>query len=177
MNNGIFILLIAITFVACKSDKKNENINVIESSINTKDSLVLEKTESEKFENNLIDYREIDKRFNEELIVDKFGIQIANDSTLAFIFRLNPSSIESAANNYSFAIKGFHNGNDKLFRGTYNPKVNNIGDAKYIQLWQEMIEIKYFDSLQVYIYEKNNWKGSGSLGEIMIKDILIEDKK
>ena len=175
MIRRIFLLTTFIFIAGCKSDKNSDKNKISEPTEILEDIEAKKpKSESQIFESKLVDYRELDNRFNKNMEVHAFGIQIPNDSTMAFVFRLNKSTIDGEVEKYSFALKGFYNDNTNIFRASFNPSIKKIGDNKYIQLWHKKANIKYFDSLQVFIYERNNWKNSGKLGGFTFSDILIE---
>ena len=175
MKRIVILIFLSVFIIGCKTDKKQESNTVsgpIEVPEKKEDNKL--KTESEMFESGLIDYRDILNQFNEDIEVESFGVQFANDSTMAFVFRLNESVNNNEIDKYSFAIKGFYNDNSDIFRASFNPSVKEIGNAKFIKLWHKRNNVKHFDSLQVYIYERNNWKNSGKLGGFTIRDVIME---
>tara|TARA_R100001377_G_scaffold82768_1_gene63482 strand:- start:312 stop:833 length:522 start_codon:yes stop_codon:yes gene_type:complete len=170
MKKGIFILLIAITFIACKSDKNNENADVNET---VSDST---KPEAVSFEQSLLDYRDVNERFLDNYKVEKFGIQKTNDSLIGFVFKLNDSTTNETVEAYSLGIRGFDRNLKKPLLMTFEPVLSEIDGSKYIIATKVVDEVKYFDSISAYIYKRKDWKGSGNLGGFKVLDILLDDK-
>lgn len=171
MKKGLFILLLAISIVACKSDKNNEDVNTNDA------EKVKANTETENFENSLLDYRDINERFLDDYKVQKFGIQKKGDSLISLVFKLNDSTTKETVEAYSLGVRGFDRILDKPILMTFEPDLSEINGGKYIIATKVIDNVKYFDSISVYIYKRQDWKGSGNLGGFKIKDILLEDKK
>ncbi len=170
MKKGIFILLMVITFVACKSDKKNENL------VNEDLELVKTDVEKENFEESLLDYRDINERFLDDYKVQKFGIQKKGDSLISLVFKLNDSTTKETVEAYSLGVRGFDRTLKKPLLMTFEPVLSEIDGGKYIIATKVIEDVKYFDSISAYIYKRKDWKGSGNLGGFKVKDILLGDK-
>ena len=98
-NPFLYILLIILVF-NCKSEKKEVQSTSDETIEAKKDPL--QQSKSFKFESKLLDVRGIKQEFNENLKVNKFGMQYVNDSIYAFVLNLDPSTLEETVSNYSF---------------------------------------------------------------------------
>lgn len=133
------------------------------------------KQKTNKFADELIDLRDVNQQFTSQLKVEKFGIQRINDSVIGFVFQLDPSTSEATVAKYSYGVKGFYSESPKPYRSSSSPNMETIKNEKYIIL-RNKVNITYFDSLDVYIYKRKNWKESGRLGGIKIKDILIKNE-
>tara|TARA_R110000850_G_scaffold104982_1_gene215733 strand:- start:195 stop:713 length:519 start_codon:yes stop_codon:yes gene_type:complete len=172
MRKGIFILLMAITSIACKSDKKNENGEESPSSSETVQMKV--ESESEKFEKSLLDYREIAESYAPDFPVQGFGMQKFNDSTFAFVFKVGNIVTNEVVEKYSIGLKGYHQNSDKPYTKSASPSLTTIGNNGYVIIKRKIENIKYFDSLETYSYTRDNWKASGKIGDFKLKDILFE---
>lgn len=172
-NPFLYILLIILVF-NCKSEKKEVQSTSDETIEAKKDPL--QQSKSFKFESKLLDVRGIKQEFNENLKVNKFGMQYVNDSIYAFVLNLDPSTLEETVSNYSFGVKGHYSESETPFKTTFSPEMTTIGNEKYVILRRKINKIKYFDSLDIYIYRRKNWKASGRLGSIKVKDILFENE-
>ena len=166
----VCILIVSLIF-NCKSGEK-DNSTAIEVSENQSVS----EPELNTFESQLLDFRNVDRSFNTQLKVTKFGVQKLNDSTSNFVFKLDPATDIAIAESFSYGIKSFYYEAELPLKTSFSPKVRKIDGNKYIILRNKAKDITYFDSLYVYIYERKNWKGSGELGNLKIKDILIEEE-
>lgn len=162
---SLFILL------SCNNNKKSEKTN--NPQIDDPKQTEIQKREL-TFEDRLLDVRDIKDRFNDDLIVDKFGMQKFNDSIFAFVFKLDNQTKDEVVKRYSLGLKGYSHEQEQPFLSNFSPDLSNIEGGKYIVLKRKIKNIRYFDSLDVYIYERKNWKKSGKLGDLMIHDILFE---
>src|SRR5690606_2407084 len=143
MKNGLFILLLAVSFVACKSDKKNDNIQTENIDSETAD-------ETENFENSLLDYRDINERFLDDYKVQKFGIQKTNDSLIGFVFKLNDSTSSATVEAYSLGIRVFDRTLAEPLSMSFHPILKEIEGDKYIIVSRVITETKYVDSISAY---------------------------
>ena len=165
----IFILLLT----SCKSDKNNETqqsgpIEVIVDSTNKAEAT---------YEDKLLDFRPISKRFNEDFLVNDFGVDKINDSIYKLVLKLDPMTLNETVLKYSIGVRGVNNTthNNSLL-GAYAPEVETIDEGKYIRLRAVLPKTEYFDSLNFYIYERKNWQGAGMLGGFWIRDILLVEE-
>ena len=165
LKKGVFLVLLLL-IVGCKTEKKEKTIEIV--------STPIEKTES-PFEKKLLDLRNVNKKFIDGFVVEKFGMQKIKDSIYTFVFKLNDSINEQTLNKYSIGIKGFDSDLKKDYRSSFSPNLKIIEGNKYIVQRRKLINIKHFDSIDVYIYERKNFKKSGRLGEIKIRNILFEE--
>lgn len=172
MKKGIFILLMAIAFIACKSDKKNESGEANQPDPETVEIKV--ESESEKFEKSLLDYREMAESYAVDFPVEGFGMQKFNDSIFGFVFKVGNAVTTGVVEKYSIGLKGYHQKSDKPYAKSASPDLTTIGGNNYVIIKRKIDNIKYFDSLDTYIYTRANWKASGRIGGFKIKDILFE---
>lgn len=170
MKKGLFILFMTITFIACKSDKNNENFEVNK----TDTELVLPNSDTKNFEDSLLDYRDINESFLENYKVEKFGIQKTNDSLIGFVFKLNDDTLNETVLAYSMAILIYDRTLEKPQHFSFNPKIKEIGNSKFIIENKVLNNMTYFDSLDLYIYKRRDYKSSGKLGSFRIRDILFK---
>lgn len=96
---------------------------------------------------------------------------------VSFVFKLNDSTTRETVEAYSLGLRAFDLTLEKPLSMSFNPTLEIIDGNKYVIVTRVINKNKYFDSLNVYIYKRKDWKGSGSLGNFKIKDILFEDKK
>lgn len=164
----IFIFAIIIIFSCNKKTKKSSDAE-------TNNPIKVEhEIKASSFEDKLLDIRDLKDSFNSELKIEKFGMQKFNDSLFAFVFKLENSVTNEIIKKYSFGMRGYSSDLDKPFLSNFTPELSIIENNEYLILKRQIKNTKYFDSLDVYIYERKNWKKSGRLGGIMIRDILFE---
>ena len=165
-------LVLTGLLISCGNEKKNAS----ETSGTEKDSLAAQELDAAvpKFESDLIDWREVDLNYNEEFGIQKFGMRRINDSVFAYVFRLkkdfNPDNILK----YSIGIKAYLPDTEDFMRSSYSPEIQVIDNNSYLLMPHKFGKIRYLDSIESYIYARNNWKASGRLGTIKIRDILFE---
>ena len=161
-----FIVIIAL-LTSCKNESKNKIDKVLDA-----------RNESDKpitsYDDQLFDLRLVKKRFNEDLFVEEFGVDMINDSIYKLVLKLDSNTANDAVLKYSFGVRGMNNTthNNKLL-GAYAPRLEEIDNNKYIRLRAVLPDTQYFDSLNFYIYARKNWKGSGMLGSFWIRDIML----
>ncbi|WP_417619339.1 hypothetical protein [Oceanihabitans sediminis] len=172
MKKGLFILLLAIAVVACKSDKKE-----VSETSDKEDELVESTIKTNSFEDKLLDLRDVNLQFNENYKVEKFGIQKMNDSLIGFVFELDKATAAETVKAYSVGIRVFDATLKESINFSFSPDIEEIEGRKYIIGKKHLNNMTYFDSLSVYIYKRKDWKGSGRLGGFKLRDILFEDKK
>jgi hypothetical protein len=173
MNRLLYALILLVFVTSCKSDKK---VNQTDGSENGSEAII-DKKETPKlstFESKLIDLRNVDVQLTENIKVEKFGMQKVNDSIFGFVFRLNNATSRDEIELYSFGIRGFSPELDKPYAASFAPQMTMKNEDKYVILTRKIENTRYFDSIDVYIYERKNWKKSGRLGEFVIRDILFE---
>jgi hypothetical protein len=154
---------------ACKNNTKEENTSSQSKTLETA-------KQPTTFEDNLIDLREINQQFLIGYKVEKFGVQKLNDSIYEFVFKVDKNTTAETVNMYSVGIKAFDSYLDKPLLFSRSPELKSIEENKYIFIKNNFKNIKYLDSIEAYIYARNNWKASGKLGAIKVKDIFFEDK-
>jgi len=161
-----FIVIIAL-LTSCKNESKNKIDKVLDA-----------RNESDKpitsYDDQLFDLRLVKKRFNEDLFVEEFGVDMINDSIYKLVLKLDSNTNNDAVLKYSFGVRAMNNTthNNKLL-GAYAPRLEEIDNNKYIRLRAVLPDTQYFDSLNFYIYARKNWKGSGMLGSFWIRDIML----
>lgn len=161
------IILILLIIVSCKNEKDNSNQS------NIKEQTTVS---APSFEKQLLDFRDVNVQFTPEYKLKKFGLQKVNDTVFNFVFQLDEVTTAETVEKYSIGVKGFDNELEKPFRSSYNPILKTIEQNNYIFLKSGLDDIRYFDSLDVYIYKRKDWKGSGRLGGVKIRDIYFKEK-
>jgi len=116
-----------------------------------------------------IAFRSIDKKLAENFNISHFGSKRVNSNTISFSFRLNDDITLETINKYSMGIKVFSSDLKTPRLYSFQPKIEIKGGNKYIN--KNIKEIKSIDSLDVYIYKKNDWKTSGRLGGFKIYNL------
>mgnify|MGYP000353800189 CR=1 FL=1 len=167
-----FLLLIIFS---CKNEEKTQNTEIKE----TKPSKVLEVN---NFEKSLLSLKDVNVKFNDSFKIKRFGAKKKNDSVYAIILRLDENVTEEQVRKYSIGLRSYSfelelNDSVNSLKRDFSPKITKKQGAKYIMLNQKINGIRYFDSIEAYIYKRRDWKASGRLGTIIIKDILLEEKK
>lgn len=171
MNYKLGFILILFGFMSCKKSEKP--------SVNEIKNVPSDKIEINKFEQSLLDLKDINVKFNDSFQINRFGALKKNDSIYAFVFRLNDNITENLVNKYSIGLRAYSfELGDKVnhFKSNFTPNLTKKQGGKYIILKQKINNIRYFDSIEAYIYKRRNWNASGRLGTIIIKDILLEEK-
>ncbi|WP_250433624.1 hypothetical protein [Hanstruepera flava] len=166
-----YFFLILIIF-SCKNEEKTQNIGVQE----TKPSKELEVN---NFEKSLLSLKDVNVKFNDSFKIKRFGAKKKNDSVYALILRLDENVTEEQVKKYSIGLRSYSfelNDSVNSLKRDFSPKITKKQGAKYIILNQKINGIRYFDSIEAYIYKRRDWKASGRLGTIIIKDILLEEK-
>ena len=169
MKKLFIISTLILFFVSCKSEKKDTKDDVKQD-----EQTVEVKNRKNSFESKLIDAREVNKEIISGLKVKGFGIQKINDSVVGFVFKLDESTDAETVSKYSYGLRGYYEESSKPFRTSASPDMKIIDENKYIIIRRKVMDIDYFDSLDVYIYKRKDWKGSGRLGGMKIHDILFE---
>jgi hypothetical protein len=170
MKRTYFTLFALLLILACKTDKKSQNNSNGEFE-NSKDT---ELQSTKTFESSILDLRTVNGKFNDQYGVEKFGMVKNNDSIYSFVFKLDNNTTSQTVEAYSIGIRIFDAKLSAPLNISFHPKIKNIEGNNYLVLSNKLKGIKYFDSLDVYIYKRKDWNSSGRLGEIKIKDILIE---
>lgn len=169
MIRKITCMIVILAFFSCnKNSKKKDSLEVIDS------TKIESKIKKPSFEDKLLEIKDINDNFNDDLKVEKFGIQKVNDSIIAFVFKLDKLTSNEVVTKYSFGMRGYSTDLDKPFLTNFSPDLSIIDGDNYLVLQRKIKNTTYFDSLEVYIYERKNWKKSGKLGKLMIRDILFE---
>ena len=174
MRYSLLLLLGFLMIASCKSEKKETDPETEEQS--TEEAVIAEDNRTAFFKR-LIDVREVNRDFIEGYSVSDFGMLQMNDSLYAYVFKLGPEVVQETVNSYSVGVKGFESSDDKPFSLSFSPELSVKDGENYIIMPSaKLTERKYFDSLDVYIYARNNWKESGRLGGFKVIDVLfIED--
>lgn len=127
------------------------------------------------FDNKLLDYREIEKPLTEDIYIKSFGVLKEKDSISYLIFKVPNTVNTKTVNYYSAGIIGYNRTSFKKdLRKSGNMKLIKKDNQNYIVLNRPIREVNYLDSISIYFYKKQDYKSSGKLGEILIKDILFE---
>lgn len=164
--NILFFMIVA-SIISCRGNKSKEaRDNSSEANI------VTEKLNP--YELSLLDYREINQQFNPNFKIDKFGVRKYNDSTFYFVLRLNDSVSEAEVAKYSMGVIAYDHLVKEDFQAVTNIKARRINDKNYLVINRVPKDTEYLDSIEFYIYQKNNFKASGKLGKIKVFDILFE---
>lgn len=165
--NLSFIIITALLIFSCSKEKKKVEPEIQ----NSKQEEVIEKT----FLNQLIDVRDVNRSFTDGYHVEKFGMQKVNDSIYGFVFKLSDSVLPETVEKYSVGLTGFNSEKKENFKGSFNPIIDKIEGNKYVILKRKMENYQHFDSIDVYIYARKNWKASGRIGSFKVRDILFEE--
>ena len=159
----IILTVIVLLVFGCNSEKKKSDIP----EINTENS-----TKTLTFQSELIDLRDVNLSFTEDYTVEKFGMQKLNDSIYHFVLKLDQNVTNEVVEKYSIGFRGYYDSENIQFPSS--PLLETKDDGKYIIVRRKVKVTNYLDSLDMYIYDRKNWKGSGKLGQIRVKDILFE---
>lgn len=165
-----YFFLILLLF-SCKNEEKSQNIEIQETK--------LEELEINNFEKSLLSLKDLNIKFNDSFRLRRFGAQKKNDSVYALILRLDENVTDQEVKKYSIGLRSYSfelKDSINSLKKDFSPKVTTKQGAKYIILRQKINNIRYFDSIEAYIYKRKDWKNSGRLGTIVIKDILLEEK-
>ncbi|MGG5488430.1 hypothetical protein [Gaetbulibacter sp. PBL-D1] len=168
MKTKFYILSIALfCLLSCKSEKKENTKKEINQSTE-------ETPPPSAFESSLLDLRPIEKDLTSGYKVNKFGIQKENDSLIGFVFLLDNNATPETVEAFSMGIRAFDRTLEKPLNMSFNPEIEIIEGQKYVIAKQILKSTNYFDSVDVFIYKRKDWKGSGRLGGFKIRDILFE---
>ncbi|WCO01646.1 hypothetical protein [Psychroserpens ponticola] len=170
MKNYILILIILnLLCFNCKNETKNSS-EITESEI-SKDIL-------NDYDQKLLDYRKLDVLLNGNFKIEGFGMKKMPNGNHGFVFKLGDHTTNKIIDYYSIGLIGYSNESpQKPFEASLHPRLTTKQNNNYIILQRKIDKIRYFDSLDVYIYLRKNYKKSKRLGTVIIKDILFEDKK
>lgn len=167
MKKIALVILIFFIVVSCKKENNKSNqITTTEQPTNMISS----------FEKELLDLRDVKTQFTPEYKLKKFGLQKVNDTVFNFVFQLDESTTSETVEKYSIGVKGYDKELEKPYRSSHNPVLKTIEQNNYIFLKSGLDDIRYFDSLDVYIYKRKDWKGSGRLGSVKVRDIYFKEK-
>ena len=92
----------------------------------------------------------------------------------SFVFKLDNRTTEKTVEAYSLGIRIFDQELPETLNLSFHPEVSKIEGRNYLILGHKIRGANYYDSLDVYIYKRKDWKSSGRLGEIKIKDVLFK---
>jgi hypothetical protein len=173
MKKGFFVLLMAITFIACKSDKKNES--TIEQAPIEESEVQVEQTDN-TLEAKLLDLRDVKAQFGGDYKIEKFGVNKINDSIYGFVFKLDPNTTSETVKAYSIGVKCYDSNLKEPLRFSHSPEIKYVDGSQYIELTQNLKKITYLDSIEFYNYTRNDWKSSGRIGTFKVRDVLFEEK-
>ena len=170
MKNMFYVIFLLVTFVSCKSDSKKEK----PSKMASEEQVTKTPEKVKTYEDILLDLRPVNKNFNDDFVIEKFGVERINDSIYKLVLKLNPLTSNETVLKYSIGVKGVNNTthSNKLL-AVSSPEIEEIDENNYIKLRSVLPNTQYFDSLYFYIYERKNWKGSGKLGGFWIRDVLL----
>ncbi len=173
MKGRLFITgLIVLLFVSCKNETNNNADNEINKKEN--DASIIK---SQLFKNTLLDYRDIDESFTPSFQVNGFGMKRFNDSIYAYVLKLKDNVNAETVKKYSIGFKSYHEGAESPINATFSPEIEIHDESNFLIMKRNLKKIEYFDSLDVYIYARNNWKASGRIGSFKIIDVLFEKEK
>ena len=170
MRRIVHIIALIILLSSCKEEAKND-INRKTKSV---DGIDISEQSGSTYDDQLFDLRLVNKRLNEDLFVEEFGVDKVNDSIYKLVLKLDSNTTNDDVLNYSIGVRGMNNTtyNNELL-GAYAPMLEEIDNNRYIRLRAVLPNTQYFDSLNFYIYARKNWKGSGMLGSFWIRDIML----
>lgn len=172
MNYKVGCIIILLAFLSCKNEEKTspKELN------NEPESKII--LETNKFENSLLSLKDVNLKFNDSFEIKRFGALKKNDSVFSFVLRLDDNVTQKQVKKYSIGLRSysFELNDTKHLKNDFTPNLKTKQGAKYIILNQKINKIRYFDSIEAYIYKRKDWKASGRLGTIIIRDILLEEK-
>lgn len=170
-----FTLALILSLLACKEEKK-DSINK-DQNITNEEAEVVETTKKDNsFEDKVMDLRDIKLQFNDVYKFEKFGMLKQNDSAYSFVFKLDDSTLKEEVEKYSIGIIGYDSSISKPFKASFNPELKIKQENKYIILTRVIKQTRYFDSIDVYMYKRKDWKASGRISSIKIKEVLFDTK-
>src|SRR5690606_3284627 len=170
MKVKVFLFIITTFVFSCKSDKKD----VIKPEETNSENI--ETVKKPQYQDKLLDFREVNLQFNEDYKMKGFAMQKINDSVYAYVFELDNAVTPATVETYSIGTKAYSIDLKEPIKSSYSPNVETIDGKNYIIMRQKLTKITYIDSVEAYIYQRNNWKASGRLGTLKVKDILLNDK-
>lgn len=167
------ILFVAVTLLitSCQSEKSKSKDKIDEPVIIEDNA---EGKSLDNFVDELLDYRELNKNFAENLTVRGFGMKKFNDSIYAYVLKLDNLTTSDIVSSYSFGFKSFHQGSDSPLNVTFSPNIELKNGDKFL-IMKRKLNVKSFDSLDAYIYARNNWEASGRIGGFKIIDVYFEN--
>ena len=152
MKKVLSIVLILMLFISCKNDNKGKKTT-------NKEPKEIEKEKQEErtktFMNDLIDYREIDRKFNQEYTLKSFGMNRINDSVYAYVFKLSDDTPKTTVESLSIGVKAYSDESEKPITSSYSPEIKTKDDGNYIIMPRNFQRIKYLDSIEFYTYARN----------------------
>ena len=169
--NLVVSLFAVVLLMGCKADKKEDSVKVVDS--NKEEPAQIEE-KNLTFEDKLLDYRDVNRQFVEGYSVEKFGIQKINDSIFGLVFKLDNATTSSTVDAYSIGVKIFDLSLEKPMSSSFHPNIKEIEGSKYVVLPRKFTKLDGMDSLDVYVYNRKNWKGSGRLGSFKIRDVVFK---
>ena len=177
MKNIIIWFFFLATLMSCKSDKKNNKIieQVAETEVVGQDNSKKVEVKKSFFEEKLSDYRDLERQFVDNYKLDKFGSLKINDSVFAFVFKLNKNTTAEMVKKYSIGLRGYSYEKGEPLKASFAPEIKTRNKENFLILPKNTNGIKYFDSIEVYIYKRKDFKASGRIGTIKVKDILLEE--
>lgn len=165
------MVIVFLLLCSCKSEKKESNSKAEE--IKTEKD---EKQNRSSFEQSLIDLRDVKQEFISEFRVEQFGISKKKEDFYFYILKLNRATTDEIIRKYSIGAKSFNSEEpDFVLKRSYSPEIKIVDDKKYLFLKIPPTNWRYMDSIDFYIYSRDNWKASGRIGSIKIRDVLFED--
>jgi uncharacterized protein YxeA len=169
MSKYIVLIFFITFFISCRNKETTNSL------IQTKKQ---ETSIESKFESQILDYRLEIGSFNSEYKFTKFGVKANDDQTHSFVLKLSPKTNNSTVESYTIGIRAFSYDLDKPLSFDVNPKVTKKDGNIYLIITQKLPDnIRYFDSILMFIYERDNWKEFGTIGKYIIRDVLFEDKE
>ncbi|RYH76202.1 hypothetical protein EVU94_04380 [Flavobacteriaceae bacterium 144Ye] len=167
-----FSFLVLLVLFSCKDEEKPKEAQVKKQSE--------PELEISSFEKKLLDLKDVDIAFNESYTIKKIGALKKNDSVFSFVMRLGDNVTTEEVEKYSIGLRSYSYelGNEKsnYLKKDFTPKLVKKKGVNYIILTQKINHIRYFDSIEAYIYARKDWNASGRISTIIVKDILLEEK-
>jgi hypothetical protein len=161
--------MVALCF-SCKETGNNETTNVKKED----EAKVVKKS---NFENSLLDYRTINSSFNEGYKFTNFGVKKNSNESFGFVLKLSPEVSSETVESYSVGFTGYSENLEKPFKFSSHPVITTKNDQNYVILNKKIpSNLRYFDSVELYIYKRKDWKSSGRIGGFKVFDILFEEK-
>lgn len=158
--------------MTCKNDNKVESYNKsIYREVNVDSDT--KNSEIDNFNPNSFELMELGENLASDLEIKKFGIKKINDSISEFIFVLEENISAETVLKYSVGVRAYSSNLERPLTSSFAPNLSMYQGENCIRLKKNLQGIEYIDSLDIYSYKRKNWKTSGRLGSIIVRDIII----